>query len=175
MVHYLSEVLISIVRSHRIRSYMEIGVNEGRSLMAVVNNTKLDYLYVCDNWTGKHGGKVWKSHEHIATLLDNCQVPYTEYLDGDSQKTIPEWCVANPGVKVDLVLVDGNHDPEPAFQDLQNVAEFAKIIAFDDVMHPGHNLLDVWNHFVDITPSAEHQLHAEGHGVGVAVLEQLGA
>jgi len=166
--HYLSNFLINYVKKFDIRSYMEIGVATGRSLFAVVDNApKLEQIYVCDSWTGKHGGCGATNHQHVDDRLRDFKGEVT-YLDGDSKIVIPQWRRANPNTRIDLVTVDGDHDPVPAMTDLLNVSEFADVIVFDDLYHPGHKLAEVWEKFA---MKQKHKtkfslLYRKGHGVG---------
>lgn len=179
MTHYLSDFLVQMAKEYQIESYMEIGVNEGRSLTAVVKNApKLKTLYVCDNWTGWHGGKSWGNHKHITQKINASGYKGDViYLDGDSQKTIPQYHKSHPEMVVDLVTVDGNHDTNPAWEDLTNVERFAKIIVFDDVYHPGHpNLADLWQVFIKRLKKAnllkDYRTYTDGNGFGWVILKR---
>ncbi len=184
--HYLSNFLINFVKTYKVESYMEIGVNAGRSLMAVVaSNPHLKTLYVVDNWSGKHGGSNWRTHNHIDTKLKAAGYKYdTIYLDGDSQYTIPKYHKHHPEMCVDLCNVDGNHNYDPAWQDLTNVEKFAKAILLDDVYHTGHkHLADAWDKFLDYVEDKQNDklrdfipytgFVYDGNGIGWAVLKQL--
>ncbi len=100
-----------------ITSYLEIGVQEGKSLEAVVANAPyLKRLTLCDTWGRKSGGTGRSSHSHIDVMLQNLRYAGSVmYLDGDSMKTLP-------GLKehFDLVHVDGNHSEEHCLADLKN-------------------------------------------------------
>jgi predicted O-methyltransferase YrrM len=84
--------------------------------------------------------------------LDYFNIPSSiiTFISGDSKKTIPFYFEKFPEKKFDYILVDGAHDKETAFIDLQNIADHVAeqgIIVFDDISDLSYNLMDVWTHF----------------------------
>ena len=102
-----------------ITSYLEIGVQEGNSLAAVVAaNPGLSQITLCDEWGRAHGGTGRGSHAHIDARL--ASLGYTgrvTYLDGLSQRLIPTL----KGQTFDLVHIDGDHSANAARTDLENI------------------------------------------------------
>lgn len=100
-----------------VRSYLEIGVQEGESLRTVVqaNAATLTRVVACDTWGPQHGGTNRQSHAHIAAIL----APYPQldvcYLDGPSGVLLPTL----GDERFELVLVDGDHSYEGALSDLK--------------------------------------------------------
>jgi predicted O-methyltransferase YrrM len=75
------------------------------------------------------------------------------FISGDSKKTVPAYFEKLPGKQFDYILVDGAHDKETAFIDLQNIADRVAengIIVFDDISDKSYNLMDVWLHFKEL-------------------------
>ena len=83
----------------------------------------------------------------------NIPVDIIQFISGDSKKTVPEYFRNNPQKKFDYILVDGAHDKETAFIDLENIVEHVAdkgIIVFDDISDRSYDLLDVWIRFKGI-------------------------
>jgi len=75
------------------------------------------------------------------------------FVSGDSKSTVPSYFKNRPNEKFDYILVDGAHDKETAFIDLQNVSDHVAekgIIVFDDISELSYNLMDVWLRFKEI-------------------------
>jgi predicted O-methyltransferase YrrM len=87
--------------------------------------------------------------------LDYFNIPSNiiTFISGDSKKTVPDYFGKHPEKKFDYILVDGAHDKETAFIDLQNIADHVAekgIIVFDDISDLSYNLMDVWVRFKEI-------------------------
>ena len=115
------EVLARAVRG--CRSYLEVGVQEGGSLSAVINaGMGVQDLLLCDTWCRLHGGTGRGDHRHIEFMLE--ELAYegeATFLDGRSQATLPKYIAQHRGATFDLSHVDGSHDHEDALMDLENV------------------------------------------------------
>lgn len=95
-------------------SYLEIGVQEGDSLAAVVRTNLSIDVALCDTWGGESGGTGRGDHAHIERRLDMIgHVGDRLYLDGKSEDLVP-----NLRVLFDLVHIDGDHSVEGARGDL---------------------------------------------------------
>jgi hypothetical protein len=96
----------------------------------------------------------------------------TEFISGDSHKTVPEYLSANPDLTFDLITVDGDHSIEGAWDDLSNVVSKLRvggIIVFDDIDNPYcPGLLDVWERFMKEHPGLKGQVIGNPLGLGVA-------
>jgi hypothetical protein len=101
-----------------VTSYLEIGVQEGQSLAAVVRaNPGLQRVTLCDDWGSSHGGTGRGDNGHIEILLRHLGfVGKVTYLTGRSQELVPSLNDA-----FDLVHVDGDHSTEGARSDLENI------------------------------------------------------
>jgi predicted O-methyltransferase YrrM len=87
--------------------------------------------------------------------LDYFNIPsnFIKFISGDSKKTVPAYFIEHPEKKFDYILVDGAHDKETAFIDLQNIADHVAekgIIVFDDISDMSYNLMDVWIRFKEL-------------------------
>ncbi len=98
------------------KSYLEIGVQEGDSLVAVVKANYDIGVTLCDPWDANHGGTNRGSHEHIEKRL--VAIGHRGgrlYLDGFSSVEIPRIDY----MRFDLVHVDGDHSYEGCKNDLK--------------------------------------------------------
>jgi len=140
------------------RRYLEIGVNEGQSLEALITallaardqlpperraRTLFDELVLADTWGDHYGGTARGSHRHIEQLLERFQTPVAEqlvFLDGESQRAVPAYLRPRGLTPAfDVVYVDGNHSYAGALADVQNVLPVVgKMLLFDDIYHPAH-------------------------------------
>ena len=63
---------------------------------------------------------------------------------------MPEFFNENPGLAFDYILVDGAHDAETAYIDLENVSSHiapSGYLLFDDISPVSYNLISVWEKF----------------------------
>jgi hypothetical protein len=82
----------------------------------------------------------------------------------------------NPGIRLGLITVDGDHDAVPAAEDLRNVMDIGNIIVFDDIYHVGHrHLVDVWVAFLEeLGPRVlDSGTVTEGNGLGFVRLGEV--
>lgn len=119
------------------KSYLEIGVSNGTSTETVLNTHRPDRMVLCDLWDPQQawGGSGKNSHQHISNWLQSQGYPESsvQFLDGDSRVLIPTLKES-----FDLILVDGNHSAEGAFQDLVNCWPLLSptgLMILDDVDH----------------------------------------
>lgn len=141
--------------------YLEIGVNEGYSLLAMITSLRLqrllfnpreilaplfDELVLADVWGRQYGGTGRGSHRHIENVLRSNSVDLgnVRFLDGDSKKTIPAFLASRMSTTpFDVIYVDGDHSYSGAKTDLENVLpHVGKVLFFDDMYHPAHCVKD---------------------------------
>jgi hypothetical protein len=156
----------ALLASFPATSFLEIGVQEGFSLAAVVGaNAYMKKVALCDTWGWVDGGTGRGSHEHIEALLDGLGYRGERiYLTGDSKVTVPTLREAT----FDLIHVDGDHTEAGAYADLHNVTPLAgRYIVVHDIFMPS-----VWaavsrwlkeNNFASA--------RAYSHGTGALVVE----
>lgn len=147
----LYPVLSECVQKYEPKSYLEIGVQEGNSLKAVLkadNEKRISILHLCDLWGTSYGGTGRGTHDHIHGVLRsvNFQGEVT-FHDGDSHKLISDL-----KQKFDMILVDGDHSDIGCTLDLINVWPLLNpggIVLVDDIIHPAHKyLLETVSKFV---------------------------
>jgi predicted O-methyltransferase YrrM len=95
------------------------------------------------------------------------------FISGDSKQTVPEFFKNNKELLFDYILVDGAHDPDTAYIDLENIGNhLAKngFILFDDINPSEYNLLGVWEKFKN-NHSNEFDFYETMHrkGIGWAI------
>ena len=132
----LHDLMAQLARTHDPKSYLEIGVREGDSLRAVMDNCNLEVAIVCDTWKGECGGTDRGDPGHIVEILKN--VPEHVVITGESQKWL--FHVHYP---MDLVLVDGSHWQGAAEVDIINAKKIfiGQIIVVHDLDYPGYEYL----------------------------------
>ena len=136
------------------RSYLEVGVADGASVITVVDNSpSLSRIVLIDKWReGEWHGR--SGHGHIKpTLAGMGYAGDVLCLDGDSREVLPR---LDPKMPFDLILIDGDHSPEAAARDLENAYPLMAprgILVFDDATRPG--LPAVWSDFCRKHPVRE--------------------
>lgn len=133
--------LRALCLSLRPKVYLEIGVNDGASLRAVLDSANtLERLILCDNWCGYYGGSGRGSHAHLLPTLQSFN-GRVDWLDGDSRVLIPAISERN---FADLILVDGDHSAEGCRADMENSLPLLSpegVMVVDDLDHPPHPYL----------------------------------
>lgn len=113
MFHH--DVLASLAA--RCDSYLEIGVQEGLSAIAVAKVNPSIGMTLCDTWGREHGGTGRGGPEHVErALMGVGHAGRRVYLNGDSKELVPRLTE-----QFDLVHVDGDHSHDGAYADLRNV------------------------------------------------------
>jgi len=127
--------------SFPIRSYVEIGVQEGFTLRWVLkNNPDLQKVLVCDDWGKSYGGSNRGNHAHILKLLEEEKFPRerVQFLDGNSQLLLEPYFRDYPDVHFHVAFVDGDHSIGGFQSDLLSMSSHAEIILVHDIRHPDH-------------------------------------
>lgn len=131
----LHDCLESICPWLKPQSYLEIGVDGGGSLEAVIQSCPmLGSVTLCDIWSPEYCQHGFASHAHIEKRLADLKFHGTvRYLDGDSAELVPQ-------IKdtFDLILVDGGHDFYHALGDMACALEKLNVngvMVVDDVYH----------------------------------------
>lgn len=121
-------------------SYLEIGVNEGDSLAALLSVCTPKEIYICDLWGTAYGGTGRGSPQHIIDRLNGIGYKNALYIfNGDSHVAIPI-----SSKQFDFITVDGDHSYAGALSDLRNCYFNLKpggLMFFDDTNHPNHKYL----------------------------------
>jgi hypothetical protein len=127
-----------------IKSYLEIGVRDGDSLKAVIQEyINIKEIVLSDNWGGDFGGSARGNNNHIKELLLNIHYPLNQvtFLNGDSQVTLPKYFIHNPQKIFDFCFIDGGHSIVNVCCDLGNTLNHSLITAIHDVRHPAHTYI----------------------------------
>lgn len=189
------DALMQISAEYPIKSYLEVGTRYGDSLLRVLASKRLDRIVIADIWHESyfgpnHNGTGFdRSHKHVERMLrglgywdfdgqpvvgyngEDCGIGKSiTFLDGDSAKTVPTLSKNQP---FDLILVDGDHDPEPARADLWNCWPLVSpggFLVFDDIQSSQH-MMELWTYFIKNAPDvAENHIRVnKKFGVAVAI------
>ncbi len=130
------DVITEMVKMYGPKSYLEVGVMQGKSVEAAVRYKSLNRLLLCDQ------------DPHCQTyvnkiLLEQQFLGEVEWLIGKSQTLLP-----TVGYKFDFVHIDGDHNEESEYQDLVNGWKLCKSvmivhdISFSEVQTAVEKFLD---------------------------------
>lgn len=175
--HYLDAVntLYAAAKLLQPENYLEIGVRRGRSACTVARACPDAAIHAFDMWIQGYAGMENPGPAFVRQELQKHghRGPVT-FTDGDSHRTVPEYLARLPDLQFDLVLVDGDHSEDGAYDDLRNVLPRIRsggIVIFDDITHPAHPyLLKVWRKAMDAHPAfMAHEFTESGYGIAFAV------
>lgn len=158
---------------HQPKNVMEIGARTGLSLAQLLS-AYMDVsdvrVVLFDFWNdGISTPTLIKKHlNHLGI-----HTKVIEFYQGDSRHTVPEFMAKN-GTRFDWILVDGDHSPEGAMNDLENAVKLVSeggVIVFDDIVEfDGVKLMPTWNAFKQkYKERFEWNEDLHGKGVGWAV------
>lgn len=145
-------------------TYLEIGVQEGHSLKAVMESSPVVFAIGVDTWGDNYGGTGRCTHHHVVELLGPLSSRVV-LISGNSHSIL-----SGIGHKFDVIFVDGDHSEAGALLDLEDSLALLKpdgILFFDDLDHPKHPYM----HFVTEHFRARHDLTILNHAVGYGVSE----
>lgn len=141
----LWEEYISTTFFSRVFSNLIFGKNKKWNFN-VSTSKKLKFIYgFIQNLSTK---KVKRNLKHFGIPTNKIT-----FVSGDSKITVPHYFKQNPSQYFDYILVDGAHDFETAFIDLENVVTHVNkggIIVFDDICPESYNLIVVWDKFKNL-------------------------
>lgn len=155
---------------------IEVGVRRGLlSAMVAAANPSIE-LHLVDMWIENYSGSSNPGKELVRRQLS--AVGHTgevRFYEGDSHKILPELLGENPELDFDVVVIDGDHTYEGAFEDLRHLVPRVApggILIFDDIAHECYPyLLDLWRRWMSNTGLLfrSEEYGAYGHGVGWAI------
>ncbi|MFV0420823.1 class I SAM-dependent methyltransferase [Oleidesulfovibrio sp.] len=155
--------------------YLEIGVRQGRSMAMVVSQQPQVQITAFDMWLTDYAGMENPGPEFVREQMQILGHRGTlDFINGNSHETLPAYFAQNPAASFDLITVDGDHTPEGAVQDLEDVLPHLRIggaVVFDDIAHPAHpELAQVWRDVVLARPEMSGFEFTElGYGVAFAI------
>jgi len=148
---------------------LEIGTRTGLSicnlLSAYIDPKIAKRVVLIDVWNDGFAspGIVKMYFKALNLPLENVQ-----FITGDSKVEVPKLKES-----FDYILVDGDHNKDTAWIDLENVVPLiakAGVIVFDDITDRGCNLQDVWDKFKDkYNGQFDFGENHDGKGVGWAI------
>lgn len=150
-----------------VQSYLGIGVQEGECVRGLVSiNPSVD-LILCDTWGPHHGGTNRGSEKHIEEMLNNHLHTGTRaYLNGSSQKLIPHLTTF-----VDMAFVDGDHQEQPAYEDLINTWPLVEHwMVVHDTQMP--SVLRALHRFIEYNHLSMSQMSISTNGSGTWVIQR---
>jgi hypothetical protein len=118
--------------------YLEIGVQEGGSLNAVLDCDLVQLAVGIDTWGDVAGGTNRGNPNHVLARMPSQQHRYL-LITGDSKVILPG--LRHP---FDVIFVDGDHSEAGCLSDLDSVLPLLKkdgLLIVDDMDHPVHPYL----------------------------------
>lgn len=136
----LHDALASICDWLQPKSYLEVGVDGGRSVETVIwHSSGLERVVLCDIWNPEYCGHGHRNCEHVRARLERLKYAgAVEFLNGDSHLLLPQLQAA---LTFDLITVDGDHSAEGGFLDLRDCwphLNAGGVLVMDDVNHPNY-------------------------------------
>lgn len=120
------------------KTYLEIGVRLGWSLITVAKSSPSTDIFGFDFWYKNYARAKNPGPDFVRSEINKhkCQNKI-ELITGNSRKTIPEFFKKNRNTKLDLALVDGDHSAAGAEIDIENIIKkinVGGVILFDDIV-----------------------------------------
>lgn len=175
-MNYLNHFALAELAAKNPKSFLEIGVYQGESLEAVLNNCMPERVVLVDLWNYRGV----KDHKDIEALLNFRRFYNVEFMDGDSHAILPGLA----GQQFDLIHVDGDHSEKGAMADLVDAWPLVAVggtLVFDDLLHRFHpHMQRVFDTFVGMLPSGKAKFEcrydrerADGWLDGVGLITRL--
>lgn len=127
-----------LIKRLALGTYLEIGVQEGNSLFAALENSKVQFAIGIDTWGKEYGGTGRGDCQHVLKLCENHLSKFA-LITGDSRNVLPTL-----NCRFDFIFIDGDHSEEGCLFDLTHAARLLSkygTILVDDVNHPQHRYL----------------------------------
>lgn len=136
----LHDVLSGVCEWLRPRSYLEVGVDGGESVLTVIRNApRVSRIVLCDMWNPDYEHHGLRDHRYVSDRLGESEYQGSVlFLDGDSHVMLPQ---LRKDEKFDLITVDGDHSAEGARKDLEDTwphLNLGGVLVFDDANHESY-------------------------------------
>jgi len=133
----LRTMLRSLARQRQPKTYLEIGVRLGWSLVQVASEAPYCDITACDSWVPGYGGVANSGPAHVLRELETVAPEFHGSLAllSDSSRACIPFLPAD--MRFDLVCVDGDHTAAGAFTDLQMCLPLVAMggaLVFDDLV-----------------------------------------
>ncbi len=159
------------------KKILEIGTRTGISicqlLSAYIDSTIIEKIVLSDLFNDGFISPDLVKFNLKSLNIDQTTIDKVEFLLGDSKKMVPNYARKNPDLRFDFILVDGDHTPENAKVDLENVKPLIAqkgVIVFDDIAPDGMSLDPIWQEFkTKYKEEFEWQENYDGKGFGVCI------
>lgn len=150
-----------------VKKMLEIGTHRAASTItycqAILDKGNVPEIHTVDNWSQVDLENLAKSHIEKAGFEN-----YITMHNGDSLTKVPE--VFKQIGKVDLVFIDGNHNPVYVLQDFMNCKDCSNLILFHDTGYGYSSYFkEVRENGYKIYNFETKYLEGDGHLVGIAL------
>jgi predicted O-methyltransferase YrrM len=141
------------------QTYLEVGVRRGWSAGTVISRSIECEIWAFDEWHANYAGVPNPGPAFVESEMK--KLGYSKpihFMSGDSHKTLQEFFFKNPHQTFDLILIDGDHSPDGARQDLMDTMGSINLggaMVFDDTVDCA-GLQDVWDSLIDSYPNFKY-------------------
>jgi predicted O-methyltransferase YrrM len=154
-------------------SFLEVGVRRGWSTASVIIASPECEVYAFDEWHENYGGSANPGPSFVQSEL--AKFGYKKpinFISGDSHVTLSTFFNQFPDKMFDMILVDGDHTVDGAYQDLMDTMPHINVggvMVFDDIIDC-EGLQGVWDALVKTFPNFRYISYRENKpGVAFAV------
>jgi predicted O-methyltransferase YrrM len=159
--------MYKLVQFFNVQKILEIGTHQGASSIvfcqSIIDNGRIPDIYTVDNWSQAAYEELAKNNIEKSGFSE-----YIKMYNGDSLTKVPE--VFRKIGNVDLVFIDGNHDPDYILKDFDNCKNNSKLILFHDTRKGDDQYLQyVTECGFDVYNFETRYLEGDGHLVGIAL------
>lgn len=145
--------------------YLEVGVQEGHSLAAMLRCPSVRLAVGVDTWGDNYGGTNRGKPDHVIDLIGPTNRRRCLLISGNSHAIL-----SGLRYEFDLAFVDGDHSEAGGLMDLEDTFPLMApggVILFDDIAHPKHPYLkEVAEKF-----ARQHGCGIDIHPIGYGIAE----
>jgi predicted O-methyltransferase YrrM len=145
--------------------YLEVGVREGDSMNAILQNPNVTAVGV-DSWGAEAGGTARGSADHVKKYLGPEKSSRVTLHSGDSHVLLKRFKLP----EFNLIYVDGDHSEAGAIEDMDDCLKLLApggTMLVDDIDHPAHSYLRA----TVLAWAARNNMAIKTHDVGQGVAE----
>lgn len=151
-----------------VRRYVEIGVADGNSTIAIMKQfPDMEKVVLFDNWGPGHGGTNRGNHGFVEGRIAELRFPLerVEFHDGHSLETVPQY-FSSCDIDFDVIVIDDDHSEQFLGPHLADVMDRANFIVCHDMclqllmQEVYRRYIDIGQNYVLVVDNATQSQHA---------------